>query len=257
MKVEALLALLQGVRRNGSGWKALCPAHADKNPSLSIDVRNDKILVHCHAECSQEAVLAALGIEARELFLEAGDSKAWAVAEYPYTDEHGALLFQVVRLEPKSFRQRRPDRQGCWIWNLNGTRRVLYRLPEVLNAKSVLVCEGEKDCDTARKLDLVATSNAGGAGKWHDEYSESLRGKRVAIIADADEPGRKHAQQVAASLHLRAESVKVLELPGAKDLSEWVESGGTRDELLRLIHNAPEWKEGAAAARDRHRADLA
>ena len=248
MKVEALLAVLEGVRRNGSGWKTLCPAHADKNPSLSIDVRNGKILVHCHAQCSQEAVLAALGIEARELFLEAGDSKALAVAEYPYTDEHGALLFQVVRLEPKSFRQRRPDGQGGWIWNLNGTRRVLYRLPEVLNAKSVLVCEGEKDCDTALKWDLVATSNAGGAGKWRDEYSESLRGKRVAIITDADEPGWKHAQAVAASLHGKVESLKVLELPGAKDLSEWVEKGGTHNALLELIRSTTDWKPHFSAA---------
>ncbi len=242
MNAEALLARLHGVRRIGSGWQALCPAHADKNPSLSIHIRYNKILVHCHAGCSREAVLAALVIEARELSLDAHDVKARVVAEYPYMDEHRGLLFQVVRLEPKSFRQRRPDGLGGWIWNLSGTRRVLYRLPEVLNAKSVLVCEGEKDCDTARGLGLVATSNPGGAGKWCEEYVETLRGKRVAFIADADEPGRKHAQQIAVSLHLRAESVKVLELPGSKDLSEWAGRGGTREALLETIHNAPEWK---------------
>jgi AAA domain len=187
-------------------------------------------------------VIASLGIEARDLSLDASDGNAQIVAEYPYIDEHGELLFQVVRLEPKSFRQRRPDGKGGWIWNLNGTRRVLYRLPEVLNAKSVIVCEGEKDCDTARGFELVATSNPGGAGKWREEYGESLRGKRVAVIADADEPGRAHAQQVAVSLHLRAESVKVLELPGVKDLSEWVGLGGTPKALLETIRNAPEWK---------------
>jgi len=242
MNAEALLSRLNGVRHCGSGWQALCPAHADKNPSLSIHIRDNKILLHCHAGCSHEAVLAALRIEARELSLDASDGKARAVAEYPYMDEHREVLFQVVRLEPKSFRQRRPDGQGGWIWNLSGTRRVLYRLPEVLNSKSVLVCEGEKDCDAARGLGLVATSNPGGAGKWREEYGESLRGKRVAIIADADGPGRKHAQQVAASLHLRAESVKVLEMPGSKDLSEWAGRGGTREALLETIRNAPEWK---------------
>ena len=249
MTHETLLSRLSGVKRNGAGWQALCPAHADKNPSLSIDVRADKILVHCHAGCSQEAVCAALKIEVRELFLDASDGKAQAVDEYPYTDEHGTLLYQVVRLEPKSFRQCRPDGHGGWIWNLNGTRRVLYRLPEVLNAKSVLVCEGEKDCDMAGELGLVATTNPGGACKWREEYSEPLRGKRVAIIADADEPGRKHALQVAASLHLRAESVKVLELPGAKDLSEWVGRGGTLEKLLGMIRNAPDWVEEAVKSR--------
>jgi 5S rRNA maturation endonuclease (ribonuclease M5) len=85
---------------------------------------------------------------------------------------------------------------------------VLYRLPDVLKASSVLVCEGEKDCETAREIGLLATCNVGGAGKWRDEYSESLRGKRVFLVADADEPGRRHAQQVAKSLHGKVESLK-------------------------------------------------
>jgi putative DNA primase/helicase len=241
MNVEALLARLKRVRRNGSGWQALCPAHADKNPSLSIDVRNDKILVHCHAGCSQVAVLAALKIETHELFLDASDTKR-IVAEYPYADEKCKLLFQVVRYEPKGFRQRRPDGKGGWHWNLNGVRRVLYRLPEVLAEKSLLICEGEKDVETARTASFTATCNPGGAGKWRDEYSDTLRGKHVCIIVDADAPGRKHAQQVAQSLVGKVESLKVIELPEAKDLGEWVTRGGTREALLELIRNAAEWK---------------
>ena len=165
----------------------------DREPSLSIHLRDGKILLHCHAGCTVEAICTAAGIQMRELFADSS-SDPRIVAEYSYTDESGTLLFQVVRFEPKDFRQRRPDGYGGWNWNLNGVRRVLYRLPDVLKAKSVLVCEGEKDCETARKLGLTATCNPGGAGKWRDEYRETLRGKRVAIIADADEPGRKHAQ---------------------------------------------------------------
>ncbi len=242
MEVEALLARLQGLRPNGSGWQALCPAHQDKNPSLSIDVRNGKILVHCHARCSQEAVLAALGIDVRELSLETGGHEKRIVASYDYKNERSELLYQVVRYEPKDFRQRKPDGKGGWLWNLNGTRRVLYRLPEVLAAELVLVCEGEKDCETARKLGIVATCNPGGAGKWQEEYSECLRGKRIAIIADADDPGRKHAKHVASYLDGKVQSVKVLELPGAKDLSEWIDKGFTDKMLFALIQDAPEWK---------------
>ena len=205
-------------------------------------VRDDKILVHCHAGCSQGDVLAALRIEAHELSLSSSDKEMRIVAEYAYPDEGGELLFQVIRLEPKSFRQRRPDGQGGWIWNLNGTRKVLYRLPELLAAGDVLIVEGEKDVETARRLGLTATCNAGGAGKWKGEYSEKLRGKRVTVIADADEPGRKHAEQVAASLAGKAESLKVLELPGAKDLSEWIAHSGTHTALSELIGSAPEWK---------------
>jgi len=241
MNLEAILSRLKGVRRNGTGWMALCPAHSDKNPSLSLIERNGKVFLKCFAGCSSEAVYTALGIELRELF--PGNAAApRIVAEYDYQDENGKLLFQVVRLEPKTFRQRQPEGNGAWRWNLNGTRRVLYRLQEVLTGKSVVVCEGEKDCETARELGILATCNAGGAGNWRDEYSESLLGKKVIIIADADEPGRKHAQQIASSLEGKAESLKLLELPGAKDLAEWVERGGTRDALLEMVRKAPEWR---------------
>jgi putative DNA primase/helicase len=241
MKLQAFLDRLRSVTHNGNGWMARCPAHEDKKPSLSICERNGNILLKCFAGCSFEAVCAALGIEPHELL---GDNGAAPriVAEYDYRDEKGDLLFQVVRYEPKDFRQRRPDGEDGWTWNLNGVRRVPYRLPEVLAANSVLVCEGEKDCETGRALGIVATCNPGGAGKWREEYSEHLRGKQITIIADADEPGRKHAQQVAVSLSGKAESVKVLEFAQAKDLSEWSATGGTRDALIELIGNTPESK---------------
>jgi putative DNA primase/helicase len=233
MNEQALLARLHGVRRSGSGWQALCPAHADKNPSLSIHIRDNKILLCCHAGCSQEAVLVAARIESRELFTDVSGSERRIVAEYSYTDESGNLLFQVVRFDPKNFSQRRPDGNGGWIWNLKGTRHLLYRLPEVLASGVVLVCEGEKDCETARELGFVATCNPGGAGKWREEYSGCLLRKRVTIISDADEPGRRHAQLVAASLHPHAESVRVLDLSGGKDLSEWTERGGYKGIAIR------------------------
>ena len=94
---------------------ALCPAHDDKNPSLSIAERNQKILLHCHAGCSIEAVLAKLGIEARDLFIDGSTHAPQIVKTYPYVDDKGAPLFEVVRLEPKGFRQRRPDGNGVGL----------------------------------------------------------------------------------------------------------------------------------------------
>jgi putative DNA primase/helicase len=249
MNADALLERLKGVRRSGSGWQTLCPAHADRNPSLSIDVRDGRILIHCHAGCAQEALLAAMGIEARDLFLDASTSVRRIKTTYDYIDEQGKLLYQVVRFEPKEFRQRRPDGIGGWEWNLKEVRRVLYRLPDVLAGSEVLVVEGEKDAETARRLGLVATCNPSGAGKWHENYSECLRGKQIVIIADADEPGRKHAQQVAVSIEGKVQSLKVLELPGAKDLSELVEKGGTREALLELIRHTAEWRTSESAGR--------
>lgn len=162
------------------------------------------------------------------------------VAAYDYLDAAGNLSHRVVRCDPKSFRQCQPDGKGGWIWNLNGIKRVLYHLPEVIGADEVLVVEGEKDADTATSLGFVATTNPGGAGKGRKEYSETLRGKHVTIIPDADAPGRAHAQQVVESLSGVAANIKVLALPQANDLTEWVESGGSREEVCRLIHDAPE-----------------
>jgi hypothetical protein len=166
---------------------------------------------------------------------------------HDYLDERGEFLYQVVRLEPKSFRQRRPDGEGSWIWNLEGIRRVPYRLPELLEAdqdETVFVFEGEGDVDLARDDGLVATTNAGGAGKWRPEYSEHLRGRPVVVVPDNDKPGRKHGEQVARSTYSKAASLKVLHLPGLPeggDYSEWRERGGTAQKLRRLAREEPEW----------------
>ncbi len=238
-------------------------ANGDAHPSLKINFRkNVWACFPCGAGGTAWQLAAFLaGLDAgdkrgvstwlRGQGLLRNDSKSDVsriLAEYDYRDESGKLLYQVVRYEPKGFRQRQPDGVGGWRWNLDGVRRVLYRLPELLNSAQVLVCEGEKDCETAFALELVATCNPGGAGKWREAYDDSLRGKSVAIIADADAKGRRHAEQVAASLSGKAKSVKVLELPQGKDLSEWVAAGGTRDILLELIQSTPEWRCSSKAA---------
>lgn len=242
MTFTAILDRLQA-RRVGQSWMARCPAHEDKNPSLSIAEKNGHVLLKCFAGCSTEDVLHAARLAWKDLEPEEQET---ICDTYDYTDEQGALLYQVVRYLPKNFRQRRPDGKGGWVWNLAGVRRVLYCLPAIAAADTVLVCEGEKDCQAAYTLGSISTTNAAGAGKWRDEYSEALSGKHVAILADADEAGRKHAEQVARSLYLRAKSVKVLELPGAKDLAEWVARGGTSAALETLIAGAPLWSEAAA-----------
>jgi hypothetical protein len=238
--LDAVLSRLEGVKGNGTQWKARCPAHPDKVPSLSVGEKDGKILLNCLAGCPIETVLEAAGLEWKDLFTQSA-LRPRLVAEYSYTDEHGTLLYQNVRFDPKGFRQRRPNGKGGWTWKLGNVRRTLYRLPEVLAARDVLIVEGEKDADTAKVLSLTATTS-GAAGTWREEFSEPLCGKQVAVIADADGPGRKHAQQVARSLFDKVQSLKLLELPDAKDLSEWIEQGGTREALLNLIQSAPEWK---------------
>ncbi len=251
MGAQTVLERLQGVQATGEGtWQALCPAHADRNPSLSVAEREGKLLLHCHAGCSFDAVLSALGLTPGDLHDGNGHDKPRILAEYDYKDADGEMLYQVVRLEPKAFRQRRPDGRGGWIWKLGDTRRVLYRLPELLAQadKPVYVVEGEKDADRLAALGLLATCSPGGAGKWRPEYAESLRGRIVRIIPDRDEPGQAHAQDVASSLQGVAASVKVLALPGLGDkgdASVWLDAGHTVAELEALAADAPPWEPDA------------
>ena len=153
-------------------------------------------------------------------------------ATYDYRDETGALLFQVVRMPGKQFRQRKPDGAGGWEWKVSGVRRVLYRLPELLAADAsatVYVVEGEKDVETLRRRGLVATCNAGGAGKWKHTDAKALEGRSVVVIADADEVGRKHAAEVA-----KATRGIALECPAAKDITDHLAGGGKLSELVPL-----------------------
>ena len=167
------------------------------------------------------------------------------VAVYDYKDSTGKMVFQVVRKVPKTFRQRRPDGNGGWIWNLHGVERVLYRLPELLRASPdapVFVAEGEKDCDALRERGLIATTNPGGAGKWRESMSVYLQRRDVAILADNDPAGEAHAADVARKLHSVARSVRIVRLPGLPDkgdVSDWLTAGGTAEELERLAAAAP------------------
>jgi len=168
------------------------------------------------------------------------------VKAYDYRDESGTLLYQVVRYEPKNFRQRRPDGQGSWIWNLEGVRRVLYRLQELLRANSndwLFVVEGEKDVDRLYGEGLIATTCPMGASKWSDEFSAFFNDRElVAIIPDNDEAGYRHAKKIAESLLREGCSPRIIMLPGLPekgDLSDWFAQGGTREQLLRLADQAP------------------
>jgi 5S rRNA maturation endonuclease (ribonuclease M5) len=170
------------------------------------------------------------------------------IKTYDYCDENGEFLFQVCRFEPKDFRPRRPDGK----FTLEGVRRVLYRLPELLKAvadgRLVYVCEGEKDADSIHKIGFAATTNAGGANKWRSEYSETLRGANVVLLPHNDKPGREHADAVAAALNGIAKRIRVLDIaehwsgcPSKGDVSDWIAAGGTADQLAAMVEALPDW----------------
>jgi len=247
VKIDEVLKHFRNVKRKGLGqWVATCPAHDDKVPSLSISEGKDgKTLLHCHAGCDKAAVLKAAGLKASDLFPYTREEAARIVAVYPYTDETGKLLFEVCRREPKSFFQRRPNGNGGWDYRLGDVRRVLYHLPALFNADRnavVWIVEGEKDANTLAELSLVAITNCGGVGKWRAEYNTALKDRNVVILPDNDPQGNEHAKQILRSLQGIARSVRILDLPGVPlkgDVSDWLDAGHTRNELLQLVEQTP------------------
>lgn len=255
----------------GTGAMVRCPAHDDRQASLHISPGDEEpVVLLCQAGCTTRDVMAAAGLEWADIRppLEPTTAKVseWtprglASNVYSYTDEQGRELFQTLRIPVagggKTFMQR--HREGPantvlvgdsvktspprWKWNLQDVRRVPYRLPKVLravaNGQEVLVVEGEKDVETAERAGLVATCNPMGASasdissKWLPEYSELLRGAKVTVVADCDEPGRIHARHVATSLAGHECEVRTAEttLPGCKDLTDHVAHGGTYADL--------------------------
>lgn len=245
--VDRVLEGLDGVKRSGSGWLARCPAHDDQNPSLSVSEGDEgQAVMTCFAGCTFEEILAAVDLRTDEAFREP--------TVYPYTDEGGGPLFDVLRFSKKRFTARRPDGMGGWTSGLGDTRRVLYRLPEVTQAvgegRTVFVVEGEKDVEAVRGLLLVATTSPFGAGNWKPEYGDYLLNAHVVVIPDNDEAGRSHARDVVASVVGKAATIKLLEVPGLPekgDISDWIEAGGTKSALEELVQGAARYEPRAAS----------
>ena len=238
MSIAEIAHHLHG-KRCGKGYVCRCLAHDDKNPSLSLNESSDgKILVHCHAGCSQESVIAAL----RDLGLwPEPETKPVVVAEYNYTDASGKVLYQVCRTEPKGFFQRKPDDHGGWC--MRGPKdeeKVLYRLREVLEAPIVFLVEGERDVETLRAYGFVATTNAGGAeAKWLPQYTEAFRGREAILVPDNDPPGWKRARTIGTALLDVAAPLIALELPPTvKDITDWFSAGHSDLELIAMVEAA-------------------
>lgn len=237
---------------------AQCPAHEDGRPSLHVDSKDGKVLLRCFADCDTREIVSAIGLQLGDLFdapAQSTGSDEWMpnglqfVASYDYTDENGTLLFQVVRgmdaTGGKSFLQRHPDpgKRSGWCWKLadclaDANRFVPWHLPEVLDAvrrgAPVWIAEGEKDADALRRQGVVATCNAGGAGKWRAQHSAWLKGAHVVITRDMDEPGAKHQKQVEQSLAGIAASVRLVQPAKGKDAFDHFAAGLTLEDFASV-----------------------
>lgn len=288
MQLDDFLIRLEGVKPAEPGrYMACCPVHNDTNPSLSVTVKDvkgtEKILLKCFAGCRTEDILEELGLTPQDLivnptaqqdfagvgrtaFQPVKEGRGVAAARYSYTDEKGALLAQKTRWEKtvdgkrvKTFTWGHQE-ENRWKPGRNGMA-VPYRLPELVRAETVFLCEGEKDADNLSIRGLAATCTPDGAGngsKWRDTYTPYFTGKTVYILQDNDQIGKDFAQLEARKLFPVAKEVKVLdlremwpELPEKGDISDVMEHFGPVKAAAALVSLAEEtmrWDPSTAPA---------
>ncbi len=250
-------------RRRAPEWRSPCPIHQGDRDSFAVEPETGRWF--CHSTCGRggdvcdlemaltgadfkTAKAAIFGIVGRaDPLIGERATRARIVETYDYTDEAGHVLYQSVRMEPKGFKQRKPDGKDGWVWSIKDVRLVLYRLPSLLerSTETVFICEGEKDVHSLEALGLLATCNPMGAGKWRPEYSEMIRGRSAVLLPDNDPPideggkphfkGQKHAASVAADLLRVGCEARIVEVPEGKDVSDWLGAGGTLEKLRGLV----------------------
>lgn len=159
--------------------------------------------------------------------------------QFVYRDQHGQPYLRVTKVHKptgKTFYQHSWNGRE-WVKGAQQVR-IPYRLPEVVAAQDVFICEGEKDCDRLADLGLVATTAPEGAGKWRPELNQWFTGKQVIILADNDKPGHEHADQVEGALRGIAASVRSVHFPMLAekgDVSDFLDGGKSKADLLAHI----------------------
>ena len=282
-------------RINPREWTACCPAHDDRNPSLSLSDGDDgRILVHCHAGCEQDVVIAAL--KTRGLWPDtaatprrmngkehhppehrpttAAKAPTWElVAPVPddapaptfkhkrhgapstvwaYRDAGGRLLGHIARFDRpdggKEILPRTLWRAGAigrleWRWKAFPKPRPLYGLDRlaIKPGGTVIIVEGEKAADAALGLlpaCVVMTWPGGSSAVKHADWTP-LKGHKVVIIPDADAPGIKAAEAIAAVLDGIAAGVRIVDppdgLPAGWDLADALADGWTQEQARAFV----------------------
>jgi len=234
-------------KRAGKEWNCHCPFHDDKTPSMFIN--EEKEMYVCYS-CKAKGKL-------HNPDYKSSNNKKFTIDKtWDYVDADKKLIFQVLKqFTPKDFRQRRPDGKGGWHSNLEGVKPIPYKLPDIISSKrNIIIVEGEKDADRLISLGMCATTNSGGASrKWSPELNPYFKDRHVAVIMDNDvldklsgfKPGERHAHEVAEALNKVTKSVRVISLPRLKkrqDVSDWLDADGSKEELINILKDAPEWK---------------
>jgi 5S rRNA maturation endonuclease (ribonuclease M5) len=251
------------VTRERDELRTLCVFHSDTKPSLYLNIA--KRTYYCHGckaagtfpqfiqrvagRTPAQAVSLLADIRGASFREPTGTKGVSAV--YVYRDRDGNPIKRKLRYPddhyPKYLWHRMED---GWQVGLKDTPSVLYNLPQVLKASTVAIVEGEKDAD---RLDMewlhdthddkhtrIAVTTMGASGDWEDKFADDLKGKRVILMPDNDEAGRRCGDQILASLCKRNIQHKVIDFQpyGVKDVSDFLDVHSS-SELAKLM--GPEW----------------
>lgn len=251
--IDNVLARLKATPSGKNQWNATCPCRSDDdNPSLRVSVgKHNQVLMNClrGGGCDLQQICTAIDLSVSDLFPKdettTKKTKLTLVDTYPYYNERGELVMEVLRFTDnngkKTFRQRQPNPDGGWNWSTSDIQKPLYRLPQILKAKEenrpIYIVEGEKDVHSLETLGKTATTNPGGAGaegqnKWTSHHTQTLAGANIIIITDNDEPGYAHAEHVHNELTKAGCKVKMFKPGTYKDITELIENNETLNETL-------------------------
>ena len=170
-------------------------------------------------------------------------------------------LYRKIRIEPgydgkaKSFYSEHVDENGQIVQNLQGCRRVLYRLPELLKGiaegKTIYLVEGEKDADKLAANGLVATTSLESL-KWSEDFSAVFKEADVALLYDMDDTGLKRKELISKSLLNSVKRIRIIDLPGLEyqeshgpDVSDWLMQGHTIADLIGITAKALDYSPSA------------
>lgn len=236
-----------------------CSAHDDKQASLTVTKGRDSVLIHCHAGCSTEKVLSAVGLKMSDLFYQEKQTRSsWRAyiesrekkkieAVYNYVSINGSYAFTKVRMQGKKMiygivaNERftyglggQTRKELCAVYAPDGVQAINKAVSE---AKPIFIPEGEKDADTLQKQGYTAFSY-GGVNDWAADMAQLCKGAIVYILADNDESGRRVANIIQSDLQGIAKSAKVIvPVPDIlkADISDYFAAGHGKAEFESLL----------------------
>ncbi len=184
-----------------------------------------------------------------------GQEHLMVETRYIYQDRTGNALYTKVRVSApdgsKRFYCESVDENNEIVKNLNGCKKVLYRLPLLLygmsQGQTVFLVEGEKDVDNLIGKGLIATTTTGSL-EWEDDFTMLLKDANVVILYDMDKTGIKRKDLLCERLYGNVAKLRVVDLPGleykdkhGEDITDWLNQGNTIEQLLELVQQAPDY----------------